>query len=212
MMFPSILEFLKQEAILIIPSCAVAILGVVLVLLVLRSQKIRRSPGLRSKCIIFAVACLLLGSIGLYRGLGALVSVVKWRAASLRICGMRVERIDREDRIAASPSVVVTNKDIVAAAFVFTQTPRARTRNHEHFLDGYRCQLLLDGDEDFSNVYLSVFRRSSRTSSVDVVIPHIGPTTIGPAKAGEYSSPSFHNWIREHIEPLFAEKTGGVHN
>ena len=90
MIFPSILEFLKQEAILIVPSLAVVILGVVLGFFAFRSQKIARATAIRSKCIVFAVACLLLGSIGLYRGLGALASVVQWRAASQRISGLSV--------------------------------------------------------------------------------------------------------------------------
>jgi len=76
-------------------------------------------------------------------------------------------------------------------------------QNHEHFEDGYRIKLDVKGDPS-AEFYLSVFRRTNRSDWKTAVSIRGFDTVVDPM-----SCPSFQNWVRENIDPLFsAAKTG----
>ena len=77
-------------------------------------------------------------------------------------------------------------------------------RNHEHYSDGYRIQIVIPGTPNEQGRYISVYRRSSREGTVTLAIPHIGESHSGLVNhVGEYESPRFLEWVARTVDPLF---------
>lgn len=79
----------------------------------------------------------------------------------------------------------------------------SQNRNHEHFENGYVLRLVFD-DPTLSDYYISAFRRSSSGLDKNLVLAQREP--VRNLNLGEYSCPSFQDWVRVNIDPLFTDK------
>src|SRR5262249_25587482 len=114
---------------------------------------------------------------------------------------IRIQRVTEEGK-AAGPSQTFSDRAAIRDGLSRLASARAFWRNHEHFLDGYRIEIVIPGAPER---FLSVYRRSSNGRSVSIVIPHFGVTHGGTiSNGGVYDCPGFHQWARERVDPLFA--------
>ncbi|MBS1796498.1 MAG: hypothetical protein JSS81_21795 [Acidobacteria bacterium] len=142
---------------------------------------------------------------GLYFSAGSFRQTYGFRNIPVgRVRGFRVFGSKSESEPGDSNFVVYDNPEKTQAALLTLKNCREIRRNHEHFEDGYKLQLLITGEPAESDYFLSVYRISSARSGKQVVMPHLGPNKN--LNLGDYECPEFQSFVRENIDPLFQPK------
>jgi len=170
---------------------------------ILRRRNPQSRPSTPFRKALFASAAALL--IGLVHFLGIYASIVNawnFRFDPKDVTELRIVRMDEEGRAGSSGAKTLADRAALADGLPRLVASESRHRNHEHYSDGYRIQIVIPGSRE--DRYLSVYRRSSGAGAVSVVIPHLGASHAGTVNhAGEYSCPSFLDWVAKTIDPLF---------
>jgi len=141
---------------------------------------------------------------------GGLITVFtsagKYQFRALPIDSLRAIEVNRatdEFNVDKSRTIRIENIDSkLSAGLKLLEKCGSQSREHEHFENGYVLHLIFDGP-DFDNYYISVFRKSSSGRDKGIVIAQREP--VRNLNLGEYSCPSFQDWIRQTIDPLFSE-------
>lgn len=154
------------------------------------------------------VAILLIGLIGFSHFFGAYSSVlnaVRFRLiAPDEISAMTVQKVKNEGSPEVSQPVTLSDPEVIQQGLTTLNNAQSYRRNHEQYSDGYRCRLFLKGSDHGSDFYITAYRKSSRSGTAWVVIPHIGENHSGSLNhGGEYTSPEFGKWLQQNAIPLF---------
>jgi len=162
-------------------------------------------PNQRSRLLLFAVATLAIGSVHFLGIYTSVVNAMRFRFDPKDVVELRIVRATEEGLVVEETPKSITDRAIIAEGLARLTASESRRRNHEHYLDGYRIQIVIPGSPE--ERCISVYRRSSAAGAVTVVVPHLGPGHAGTVKnAGEYSCPGFHAWVAANVDPLFATR------
>lgn len=78
------------------------------------------------------------------------------------------------------------------------------SRNHESYQDGYKFQIIFADESLEKDFYISVYRKSNNKEGKSVVIPHYYINKN--LNLGEFGCPTFQDWVKTNIDPLFQNK------
>lgn len=76
--------------------------------------------------------------------------------------------------------------------------------NHESFENGYKINLIFDDESYRNDLYISVFRKSTRENGKTSVMPHV--TSHQSVNLGNYHCPTLQKLTRKYIDPLFEKE------
>ena len=155
---------------------------------------------------VMSLGCLLLGVIFSVPVPFKYLNAWRFQRATRGVVELRIEPLDARGRRPRGPVIVVKSRDTIMDGLRTLSSAPALQRNHEHFVDGYRVQLKIAGHSQFSNRYLYVYRRTSRSNDVCAVVPHVGRRGGLHFGCGEYRSPDFHAWFDKEIKPLIGQR------
>ncbi len=93
---------------------------------------------------------------------------------------------------------VVQYSDIeeIKHALLMMQRCQGVTHQHDELSDGYVMEIV-KSDGQSANLYLTVYRKSSKTLRKTVVASYRN------MEAGEFNCPGIQNWVASNIDPLF---------
>ncbi len=158
-------------------------------------------PARRGRLLLFAVGTLVIGGVHFLGIYASVANAIRFQFDPEKVAELRIVRVTEEGHGVQEVPRSITDRELIVSGLFRLAMSESLGRNHEHFLDGYRIQIVIPGSPAR---YVSVYRRSSRGVAVAVVIPHLGPGHAGTVEnAGEYSGPSFHDWVRKNVDPLF---------
>jgi hypothetical protein len=156
-------------------------------------------PG---KALLASGAALLIGVVHFLGIYASLANARNFRFDPKDVAELRVVRMGEEGRATSGDPKTIRDRAMLDDGLSRLVESESRHRNHEHYSDGYRIQIVIPGSP--ADRYLSVYRRSSGGGAVSVVIPHLGASHAGTVNhAGEYSCPEFLAWVAKSIDPLF---------
>jgi len=169
----------------------------------LRKPPVAGTSGGRHRLLPFALATLLIGSVHFLGIYASVANAIRFRFDPKDATELRIVRATEEGRVVDEPPRTISDRALIAEGLSRLALSESRRRNHEHFLEGYRIQIIVPGST--TERYVSVYRKSSGGGSVTVTVPHLGAGHAGTmSNAGEYSCPGFHDWVARNVDPLFA--------
>jgi hypothetical protein len=173
-----------------------------------QNMPLSNKPATPSQLFMFATISLLIGTIHLWGTYTSVFNGLKFYVLeSSQITAFRIQLLKNEGEKPSKEAIAITVSDsrLIQESWRQLTNAKSRMRNHEHYADGYLIQLFLGNPPQESNLYLSIFRTSSKgLPDADVVIPHIGTDSQGTINnGGEYRSPEFFDWIDKNVDPLF---------
>ena len=216
--FPPILEVIRSHGpfvftgpifLLIAAAIWVFILRQVFCAVRARLRLHERGTDAWNKVRLFAlisVIPLLIGVGHLYGTCTALDNALRWRIEPADVAEVEVVRRPVLGKPTVGPPVYLRNRAVLQDGFRRLAGARYYVNHGEHYQDGYQLRIREVGAAEFSERYLSVYRRSDRTRDLPVVVLERGPGAEYTADhvAGEFLSPAFLKWVVEVIDPHFA--------
>lgn len=161
----------------------------------------------RSRLLLFAVATLVIGAVHFLGIYASVRNAWKFRFEPREVAEIRVVRVSEEGTPLETPTKSISDRMLLTDGLSSLSHAESRRRNHEHYLDGYRMQIVMSAGASAVQRYLSVYRKSSRAGPVTVVIPHLEPGHQGTVQnAGEYTCPAFLDWVAKNVDPLFRDR------
>ncbi len=115
------------------------------------------------------------------------------------INGLEIEKINSENDDNILGLTEIYNKSVIDEGLKKLSNSKSYSRNHEHFIDGYRMQLIINNIR--SGIYINAYRKSSKMGNVDVVTTFFKNGIMGKS----YQNKQFLEWVKKEIDPLFAE-------
>jgi len=156
----------------------------------------------RGKALLASSAVLLIGVVHFLGIYASLANALNFRFDPKDVAELRVVRVGEEGRATSGDTKTIRDRAILEGGLSLLVASESRHRNHEHYSDGYRIQIVIPGSP--ADRYVSVYRRSSGGGAVSVVIPHLGEGHAGTVNhAGQYGCPQFLDWVAKTIDPLF---------
>ena len=204
--FPDAGQFLAANFILVIPVFVLAGAGALWYGVIWRKNSWRNSPT-----IVFASVLLIIGGAGTFGLAGGLVQLVRCRVSTDQIEAVRVQRISSEGASPGAQTVTLSDSVQLAEGFGHLEKASPWSANHESLCGGFRFQVRLKGESEWTERYLSAYRDSTISRDVFVVIPHVGAKHWGAVdRAGVYACPAFWKWIDEVVVPLYQKKASAT--
>jgi hypothetical protein len=103
----------------------------------LRKPREVAPPAQRRRPLLFALATLAIGGVHF---LGINVSVANamgFRFDSKDVTELRIVRVTEESHVVEEVPMSITDRALIVDGLTRLETSESRSRNHEHFLDGY---------------------------------------------------------------------------
>lgn len=142
---------------------------------------------------------LLCGSIF---SVGNIWSTYNFRNIDIsQVKGLRVIKSEDENKNTNSNFVLYENVESIQNALTILKNCSETSRNHESYQDGYKFQIIFADENLEKDFYISVYRKSNNKGGKNVVIPHYYENKN--LNLGEFSCPTFQDWVRQNIDPLF---------
>ena len=142
---------------------------------------------------------LLVGTIG---SIATVWSVYNFRTMNFsQVKAFRVIKAEDEYKNDNSNFVYYDDAASIQNILMSLKNCSETSRNHESYQDGYKFQIIFTDESLEKDFYISVYRKSSVKKGKSVVIPHYYENKN--LNLGEYSCPTFQDWVRTNIDPLF---------
>lgn len=197
-MFPTWNQFLDQS----LPAIAIAILtGVITVAIVCYISMLHRRGGRVKRrywgiAIVFLSFSVLLSVVTI----NVFVNFGRYRFDLSHVSAIRFTRIPSEGGGLLSGDIYINDNLKLKKGLPQLLTAQQSNRRHEHFSDGFRLDIVIDGDDSIAmRRTLYLYRQSSwRGNVAHIIVPY----TDSPFSANwlELSSPEFLHWCEQVLQ------------
>lgn len=205
--FPSTQAFIGSNGFVIFWTLGVSLFSAIAWFVFIRSIKnnTKESAGAFLKNLAVGAATFLIAFFSWYSLVSKYNQVGQCRNLDLQnVKALRVTKMSGEDAI-SSKTILINDSVKVREGLKILKNASSRDRRKDRFLYGYRIELMPEGDL-FEPISLYYFSETQNSQKTDVIIPHCGTLSDGVARTDNiYSSPSFGDWLRANVEPLFKE-------
>ena len=128
-----------------------------------------------------------------------------WRWQSIfrqnQVQAVRITCIDGEPNELPGQSFLVEESQQINQELQALTDVSVYRRNHQTFFQGYRLQFRFQGEDSFSNAYITAYSTDQSGHSVPIIIPHLGQERLGPAnELGVYESSEFLGWLTQRAD------------
>ena len=121
-----------------------------------------------------------------------------------QVSGFRIIKSIDEYSADNPQQITITDKQAVQDVLKSLKECYSISRNHESYQDGYKIKLIFEDKSLDKDFFISVYRISNKTNEKFVLMPHVGENRN--LNLGEYGCPTFQDWVRKNIDPLFQNK------
>jgi len=208
--FPRLAQLVRLYNVFLVSGPIAFTVGVVFLV---RWMRARRQPtegnrkARQTSQLVGALVALVIGLVHFLGIYASLSNALRFRFDPKEVTELRIVRMGGEGTTGPMISRTLSDRSLIEDGLARLVSSECWWRNHEHLEDGYRIQIVIPGSALEHDRYLSLYRRSSRSGSVAVVIPHLGEGHVGTmSNAGTYSCPAFQEWAARVIDPLFAAR------
>ncbi len=200
-MFPTTSQILNNYLVTMSVSLFALVLVAVFAIWQIRSagkDAIGGKSDLRPK--LFAAAGLLLWIAGAYFFNWPIFTALKHRINPEQIVELRVKQLGDSQKA----PIVISDRALIAAGLKTLANAPGYSMVQERFMpDGYEIELKSEGAAEYLPVRLMAYRQSRRPPSGAVPVSIVAVSAQPGAAEMNFSSPSFHSWLRRNVDPLF---------
>lgn len=163
-----------------------------------RADSVEGKSDLRPK--LFSAAALLVWIAGAYFFNAPMFSALRHRINPQQIAELRVKQLGSDQKA----PVVISDRAQIADGLKMLVNAAGYSQAQERFLpDGYEIELKPEGAADYLPMKLTAYRQSRRPPGGAVQVSVVAVSNGSDTAAINFSSASFHTWLKKNVDPLF---------
>lgn len=197
-MFPTTSQILNNYLLPMSVSLFALLLVVGFAVWQLRAARADAEGAIRPKLFVAVVLLAWIAGAAFFNW--PMVSALRQRIHPEQIVELRVKQLGNESK----PPVVISDRAVIASGLKVLPNAAGYSETHERFLpDGYEIEVKPEGAADFLPMKLTAYRQSRRPPSGAVQVSVVAVTSNPGSAAINFSSASFHTWLKKNVDPLF---------